>query len=142
MVNDLLNPDPDPAADFMTEEFPCTKLKPEIDQVDVLDDFYRTDEGFLHKIIPVVADRRPTTLHVGEEEDIKVQLVSNEDRDEDVHSSGLSPTGLEKDGEEEKKSPAGIVMYDYSALSDDDDDDDDGDLFDYDRAAGPPLASP
>lgn len=131
MVKTLLNPDaPVPMVPDEFDELPTINHKPETAPVHVLDDFYPTDEGFLHKVSPF-ADELPG---MNPEEDVKALPVTNEERDNDVHSSGLSPG----EDEDEKQAPAGIVMYDYSSLSDCDD----GDLFDYDQAAGPSLATP
>ncbi|EXJ77786.1 hypothetical protein A1O3_10015 [Capronia epimyces CBS 606.96] len=130
MVNDLLNPDG--PMHLMPDEFPNTKLKLEGEQVNALHDFYPADEGFLHKISPLAGER----LAFEVEQDLKGSAKVKEAEDNDVHSSGLSPA--EEKGQGENKSPAGIIMYDYSALSDDDD----GELFDYEQAAGPPLATP
>ncbi|KAG9783443.1 hypothetical protein KCU88_g3045, partial [Aureobasidium melanogenum] len=147
MVNDLLFPrGPLEFGSDMSFD-----KKPDLDneQTEALDDPDPTSEGFLHK--PFSFSIPPSALLL--DEHTKVHAVTNEDRDNDVHSSGLSPGAEEGEEPQEKKdeepqekkdeepqehkSPAGIVMYDYGGLSDDDE----GELFDFEKASAPSLIS-
>ncbi|EXJ86028.1 hypothetical protein A1O1_06397 [Capronia coronata CBS 617.96] len=137
MVNDLLNPSP--STTLLPAEFSGIQSKREAEQMDPFNECYHADEGYLHTMFPFgPAQSLFDSVH-DSKFSTSFPLMSDEIRDSDVHSSGLSP-GMEEDGEE-TKSPAGLVIRDYSSFGDDDDGDD-GDLFDYDRAAGPPLATP
>ena len=110
-MEDLLNPS-------VSIDFHDPKAKePEVEISP--DDFYKIDEGLLQRMFPTAGN---TTLDLS----YKNSGYAYADKDVEVQSSGLSPAAEQE--EEDKISPAGIVMYDYSALSVDD-------FFDLDEAS-------
>lgn len=125
MMEDLLSPfQPGVDVSFAanTSSSSNKKRKEATPEVEIAsEDYYEIDEALLQKMFPQAG------------EDMKREfnfeypgITTNANRETDVHSSGLSPASQDDDqeGEEEEEdkhtSPAGIVVYDYSALSVDD----------------------
>ncbi len=119
-MHDMLNPAPQLASMSMPDS--TTKRKATEIEADVApEDYYHVDNSLLQKIFPQSgAEMQPLSGYEYAE-------TTNADRDNDVHSSCLSPAAEEEDYE----TPAGIIMPTHAPLSVDD-------FFDLDEAAEAP----
>jgi len=120
-MHDMLNPAPQLASMPVPES--TTKRKATEFEADVVpEDYYHVDNSLLQKIFPQPGAELESLSGYEYAE------TTNADRDNDVHSSCLSPAAEEEGGYE---TPAGIIMPTHAPLSVDD-------FFDLDEAAEAP----